>query len=286
MFFVILKSVFHILFNMKNTEFQNINVAVIKTVFAVVCILAVLLLIILALYFYNTKGEFLSAISLGYDFYLPVTIITFLFVAFLYTPVSFGISDYFISPENKRSFVKCIFYIYLKPHLFFKLVRVSVLKYIIVLFLRFIVLLIALLIECAVFILCVVLSGENIFVYEHTFLQSTAEFFINNKFLVIFTVIEWALVLFCLFYIKIRYIFCKYVLLCNSYVGAVETIRIGNFVISGNVSRTIIIYIKYISIYIISFVTMGKFTVKNSGSFSDYAVSTVKEGMKRYFEQC
>ena len=133
----------------------------------------------------------------------------------------------------------------------------NILKKLIINLYRIIVLIIAVLAECGVFVISIAISGENIFDYEHNFLESVSQFITHDTFFIVLTIIEWCIVLAIFVIIKMRFILCKYALLRFPTLKIIETIRVGEFSIRGRIFKTILFYIKYISIYIFTFLTMG-----------------------------
>lgn len=239
---------------------------------------------------YSTRGEFVSASKneFGPDisFYIW-TLVVILISSVVYTPISFGISNYFINAKAGNGNFKQIFYLFKTPKLLFKAVIMSAIRQIIINISRFVILLIALVAECGLFVISVFLSGENIFIYEKDFLQNVMDFITSNDFFIILTVIEWCVVLILFFSLKLRYIMCKYALIRFPELTIIEAIRIGRYSISGRLGKTFFFYIKYLSIYIVTFLTFGLSggIIKNRtrDSFSTYAVRTVERGREAYY---
>jgi hypothetical protein len=261
---------------------DTLSSAIIKSISVCIVLLGTLSAILLALYFYNTNGEFLSAIKLSRGFYFPALVTLFAF-ALVYTPISYGISKYFINSKENRALFSDIFYLFKNPRLLQRAVLITLVKRIIIMVCRFGILLAALLFECLIFVAAVTVSGNNIFDFEQSFFQSAAEFAVSNRFFIVCTVIQWLVVVILLLYVKMRYILCKYVLICNPLVSVREAIVIGKRSISCKTLKVVAFYVKYFSEYVLVFLTFGRYSVKDS--FSSFAVSLVKSGMQDYFDK-
>ena len=271
---------------------NDMSTVMIKGISVIIIFFFIFLIIIVALFMFNTKGEFVKAlngqIKPSLSFYVT-TLIVLLVSSVLFTPFSFGISNYFINSKVGTGNFSQVFYLFKNPRLMFKAVIMNTLKNTIINFYRVITLVFALLAECGVFVISVAISGENIFDYEQNFLPSVAQFITHNTFFIILTVIEWCIVLMIFIILKMRYIMCKYALIRFPQLKIIETLRVGEFAIRGKILRTILFYIKYISIYIFTFLTMGlsKAVIrnKNRDSFSTYAVRVVESGIEGYYNR-
>ena len=266
---------------MKESSKDNLSGAITKSVSVTLCFVALSALIVYAIYLYNTKGEFLSAIS---GFYFPALIVLGV-TSLVYTPISFGISFYFINAGEGRGSFLDIFFLFKNPKLLFKAVTLTILRRTLTELGRLCVLAVALFAECAVFALCITLSGENIFDYEKDFLQNAASFITRNDFFILFALAGWICVIFLLFAIKIKYILCKYALIANPRLGVLEALRVGVFCARGKTLEIAGFYIKYFTVYILVFLIPHRFQKKNTVGFSTYATSLVRKRMPDYFER-
>ena len=274
----------------KLNKSNDINTAIIQGISVSIVFVIIVALIIVAMFMFNTKGEFVKAlngeIELSLSFYVGA--VTVIFVSsILFTPFSFGISNFFINSKAGTAHFSQIFYLFKTPRLLFKAIFMNILKKLIINLYRIIVLIIAVLAECGVFVISIAISGENIFDYEHNFLESVSQFITHDTFFIVLTIIEWCIVLAIFVIIKMRFILCKYALLRFPTLKIIETIRVCEFSIRGRIFKTILFYIKYISIYIFTFLTMGlaKAIIHNKSrdSFSTYAVRVVETGIEAYY---
>ncbi len=273
---------------MKNKNTNNLTSVIIKS-FSVWLIFGFAVLVSIgAVFLYNIKGEFVKAFTgsvyLSYKFYLWTFVVIFL-SSLIYTPVSFGISDYIIKSKNKKISVWYIFNLFTKPRLLFKAVLINTLKRIIVFLWRIVILTFALLVECVIFIISVLLSGQNIFDYERDFLQSAAKLVMSNDFFVMLTVVEWIAVICVFTYIKMKYIMCKYVFLTYSSVGVLEALRMAKYIISDNMNTTLSVYAKSVSAYVIAVCSLGLVKINSEVGFSNYATKLVKLKSEKYFKK-
>lgn len=274
----------------KLNKSNDINTAIIQGISVSIVFVIIVALIIVAMFMFNTKGEFVKAlngeIKLSLSFYIGA--ITVIFVSsILFTPFSFGISNFFINSKTETAHFSQIFYLFKTPRLLFKAIFMNSLKKLIINLYRIIVLIIAVLAECGVFVISIAISGENIFDYEHNFLESVSQFITHDTFFIVLTIIEWCVVLAVFIILKMRFILCKYALIRFPALTIIETIRVGKFSIRGRIFKTMLFYIKYVSIYIFTFLTMGlsKAVIhnKNRDSFSTYAVRIVEMGIEEYY---
>lgn len=277
---------------MSNRTDQNsdISTVIIRGISVALAFVITVMLIIVALFMFNTKGEFVKAlngeIQLTLSFYISAVSVIFV-SSLLFTPFSFGISNYFINSKSNSAKFSQIFYLFKNPRLLIKAIFMNTLKKIIINLYRVILLVVAVLAECGVFVISIVLSGENIFDYEETFFESAAEFITHDTFFIALTVTEWCIVIVIFAMINLRFTMCKYALICFPSLNITEALKIGVFSINGRILKTAAFWIKYISIYIFTFLTLGlsKDVIRNSNrdSFSTYAVRVVKNGIEAYY---
>lgn len=271
---------------------ENINSVIIKGISVSIVFFAVVVIIITAMFLFSIKGEFLGLLSgrvdLSLSFYIS-TAAVIIFSSIMFTPFSFGISYYFINSKSGTGSFFQIFYLFKEPRLFLKAIAMNTLKKIIINIYKVFTLVLAVIAECGIFVISIVISGENIFDYENNFFESVMSFMSNNEFFIILTIIEWALVICTFFYFKIKFIICKYVIIANPAVGPVEAIRIGKYAISGLVFKTVLFYLKYLSIYVFTFITLGLSDDVNKNktrdSFSTYALRVASNGISAYYER-
>ncbi len=270
-----------------NGQNDDINVVILRGISVSIVFGLAVLLIIAALFMFNTRGEFVGALNgeirPSLSFYLYAVAVVFV-SSILFTPFSFGISYYFINAQAGRGRFLQVFYMFSKPRLMLRAVLMNALKKLILSFWRLLTLIAAVIAECGVFVISVELAGENIFDYEQDFLSHVALFITHDRFFITLTVIEWCVVLVIFIMLNFRFIMCKYALLRYPSLGAVETIRVGVFSIRGKLLKTALFYLKYLSIYIFTFITMGRAKVRRD-SFSGYAVSVVEKGIEGYYSK-
>lgn len=232
---------------------------------------------VIALWLYNTKGDFVSAVKsdvfLAPKLFVWTVAIMFL-SSVLYTPLSFGISNCFISKDESK--IKSLLFMFTRPRLLFKAIVMNAVKKLCIYLARLAVLVAALVMECVIFIVSVILSGENIFIYERDFLQNVLEFMTTDKFFISLTVLQWTLVLFALLYINIRYILCKYVMLSRPSVTVFEAVSIGLFATRGKFFQIVRFYLRFAAIFLLKIVTLGR--IKYKLSFSQYAFRLAQDG--------
>ena len=89
--------------------------------------------------------------------------------------------------------------------------------------------------------------------------------------------------------IRINFILCKYSLIFFEDLGVIESIKIGLISIKKNVFKTFWFYIKYISGYILTIITLGYYknfyNPKKQKRFSVFAYELVLKGREKYFKK-
>lgn len=249
-------------------------------------------IIIAAMFIFSVEGEFLAVlsgrISLKLSFYISALVVLFV-SSILFTPFSFGIANYFINSKNGTASFSQIFYLFSKPRLLIKAVYMNFLKKIFINIYNMAVIVVAVVAECGIFVISIILSGENIFDYEKEFIDSVISFMSSDPFFITLTIIEWVFVICIFVYVRIKFSMCKYVLIANSNVGPLEAIKIGRFAIEGLIFKTLLFYFKYFSIYIFTFVTLGLVSAiaksKTSDNFSTYALRIVNAAIPAYYDR-
>ena len=269
---------------------SDISTAIIRGIAFAIAFGLLVLLVIAALFMFNTRGEFVKAlrgeVKISLSFYLS-TLIVIVVSSILFTPFSFGISYYFINSKAGTGKFSQVFYLFRRPSLMLRAIAVNTLKKILLNLWRVVILAFAVLAECGVFAISIALSGENIFEYESDFLAGAAQYVTHDTFFIALTIAEWCIVLLLLIYCNMRYMMCKYALIRFPQLRVIEAIRVGVFSIRGRVFKTYMFYLGYIAYCIFTFITMGlNAAASKAGShdtFSTYAVRIVENGIEAYY---
>lgn len=261
---------------------------ILKGITTLILFILTVALLIAATLAYNKNSEFVSAFEGGVknSFYIS-TVIILIGSSIIYTPISIGVSTYFIKSAFglKPHFLE-IFYLFKYPVRLFKGIAMNAVKSILILLQRLFILFVALTAELVIFFITVLMSGENIFVYENNFLSAAADLMRGSKFFIIMTIVEWAIVILLMLFFKVRFIFCKYAFIRFENIGVIEAIRIGLVSVKGHQIKTLLYYIRYISENILIFCTFGLVHIENrSERFSVYAVRMVEHGQREYYKQ-
>lgn len=269
---------------MKEKNTDNISFAVLKSTIISAFFVLIIVILLLAVIMYNTKGEFIKTIKQGISL-SPAFYISTLFIivisSLLYAPFSYGISFYFINSASSQGKINQIFYLFRSPVHLLKAVAIHSICRIVVSLMRIFILLLATIAECCIFIISIVLSGQNIFEYETGFFANVMYFITHNRFFIVLTVLEWMVVICFLFYVKIKYIMCKYVFICMPSVGIIEAVKIGRFALDDKTLKTAFVYIECLVTYVVTFVTFGK--IKPVNSFSNYCMFMARRGIDDYY---
>ncbi len=234
---------------------------------------------------FKAEGDFYSAFRgrLNQGFYLSALLVLVL-TSILYTPFSYGISHYFILAARNQARFSSFFFLFRRPALLLRAMTISILKRFLIYWERLLLLLGAALAEVLLFFGFLLVSGENIFGVKENPFTLAAEFMMGTPWLIGLSVGLWSLVFVGILLINLRYILCKYVVLCYPEVGVFQALRIGRFSLRGNWRKTILFYFRYGASCVLTTVTFG-FKKESSGSgktFSVFACDLVREGFAEY----
>lgn len=245
--------------------------------------LAVLLLILGGIFLLNRKGDFYSAFQgeLSRGFYWSAVLVL-VFSSVLYTPFSYGISHYFLSSAaGEEPRFSEVFFLFRHPALLTKATLLSVLKKGLVYLERLALLLSAAVAEVALFFGFLVVTGEDVFSMRGDPFAAAAEFMLRSPWLIGLSAVLWSGVLLGIFFIYLRYILCKYVLLEYPDVSVWQALKIGKSSIRGHFFKTLLFYLRYGAFCILHLLSFGLAVTKRR-SFSVYAAELVGEGWQKY----
>ena len=243
--------------------------------------LAVLVLLLGGVLLLNKKGDFYSALQgeLNRGFYWSAILIL-LFSSVLYTPFSYGISHYFLCLSRREEpRFSAVFFLFLHPALLTKATLLSILKKGLIYLERLAVLLAAAAAEVVLFFSFLVVSGEDIFSVEGNPFSAAAEFMLRSPWLIGLSALLWSGVLLAGFFIYLRYILCKYVLLEYPDASVLQAVQIGKSAIRGHFLKTLLFYLRYGAFCLLSLLS---FEFAGRRSFSAYAAELVGEGWREY----
>lgn len=247
---------------------DNVNHAIISAISIFILFFAAVVIIIAAVFAFNIRGDFVSAlkgeIRPSLSFYVLALVVIFA-SSIVYTPFSYGVSNYFLNPDQS------IFYFFKTPKVLAKAILLDSIKRVIIALERFVVLAVAVVGELV--LIRVTLGPKT----PDQFLK-TAQTLSKNKLFIVLNIVAWSAVIAIFIVIKIRYILCKYALIYRPELSVLKALGMGVCAIRKNVFKTIRFYVKFASIYIFMFLTLG-FCFKKSArrsSFSSYAMALVK----------
>lgn len=216
----------------------------VRFISALIVIAAFVLVIVGGVLAYYYEGDFLSSLRPGFF----VSALSVLFVSSLiYSPFSYGVSYYFLRSKTGEARFSDIFYLFRRPRALFGAIICDTLRRIAIIAFRLMILLLAAVLE--LLLLKFFTRGEAMFVVLH--------------------IIAWSGVLILLFLAKIRFILCKYVLICYPEKSPLCALRRGVHAIRGKTAVVIRFYIKYLALFILP-------RVRNRDSFCTFAVSLIK----------
>ncbi len=245
--------------------------------------LAGLLLILGGIFLLNRKGDFYSAFQgeLNRGFYWSALLVL-VCSSVLYTPFSYGISHYFLrSAAGEEVRFSAVFFLFRYPVLLTKAVLLSVLKKGLIYLQRLALLLGAAVAEVALFFSFLVVTGEDIFSVEGNPFLVAAEFMLRSPWLIGLSAVLWSGVLLGSFFLYLKYILCKYVLLEYPDVSVRQALKIGRDALRRHFLKTLLFYLRYGAFCILYLFSFGWATTKQR-SFSVYAAQLAEEGWREY----
>ena len=255
--------------------------------YAIMILLAFLLVVLLllgGLFLFHVNEDFYSTFRnrLNGGFYLSAVLLL-LFSSLLYTPFSYGISYYFIRGSGR---FRDLFFLFRLPFMLTKATVLSALKKLLSYLEQLSLLLLAALVEVALFFSFLVVTGEDVFSLQHDPFLLAAEFMLRSPWLIALTILLWSGVLLGMLIIYLRYILCKYVLLLYPDVGVLQALRVGRNAIKGHLMRTLLFYLRYGAYCILLVLSFGLTSrMVRPGrhkSFSAYACGLVEAGWQDY----
>ncbi len=247
--------------------------------------LAVLGLAIGGLYLYHRTPDFYSALQgrIHRSFYLSAAALL-IFSSVLYTPFSYGISRYFILSARGEARFSALFYLFTRPVLLTKATLLSIYKKAFIHLERLLALMMGAMLEVGLFLSFLLFTGEDLFaVKENPFLLA-ADFMLRSPWLIALSVILWIGVLFLMLLSYLRYILCKYVLLCVPDAGPWQALRVGRLSLQGRLWHTLFFYLGYGARCVLSILPFGG-RRKPRKSFSVYACELVEQGWQSYCQR-
>lgn len=253
---------------------------------AVMTVLAFLVLVALAIggvFLFHMNGDFYSALEgeLGRGFYLSAALIL-IFSSVLFTPFSYGISYYFIRSARDRARFSDLFFLFRTPVLLTKATVVSIFKKVLIYLERLLLLAVAALLEVALFFAFLVVTGEDIFAVQDNPFRLAADFMMRSPWLIGLSILLWSGVLFGILLINLRYILCKYVLICYPDTSPLQAMRVGRGSIRGRMMQTLFFYLRYGAHCVLMVVTLGFASGTGHRGFSVYACELVEHGWRSY----
>lgn len=254
--------------------------------YAIMVVLVFLLALSLAfggLWLFHTNGDFYSALKseLDSDFYLSAGLLI-LFTSVLYTPFSYGISHYFILSAKGKAHFRELFFLFRRPLLLTKATAVSVVKKMSVYLERLFLLLAGAVLEVVLFFSFLLVTGEDLFAVREDPFRLAAEFMLDSPWLIGLSVLLWCGVLLGFLVIYLRYILCKYVLLLYPDAGVLQAIRVGRGAIRGHLLKTMLFYLRYGALSVLTVLSFGLSGRLQRRSFSVYAAELTEAGWRDY----
>lgn len=236
---------------------------------------------------FQSKGDFYSALKgeLNQALFFSAGFLL-IFFSILYTPLSYGISHYFLLSKKGQARFRDIFFLFKKPKLLLKAVVVSVFRKVLVYLEWLALLLLAAVLEVLLFFLFLLFTGEDLFGVQGNPFVLAADFMLGSPLLIALSILLWSGVLLGLLGIRLRYILCKYVLLSFPDASPRQAIGVGKFAVRGRIISTVFFYLRYAALFILNLFSLGRSSMLDRSaakiSFSVYACGLVKQGWRDY----
>lgn len=229
---------------------------------------------------YESNRDFYQAfrLRLSPTFYLSAAGIL-LFSSVLYTPISYGISHYFLQFYEGRARFSSLFFLFAKPSLLLKAILVSMGRRACIYLERLLILFVAALAEVLLFFLFLLFKGEDLFAIEGDPFGLAAEFMAHTPPLIALSILLWCGVLFLMVLSAMRYVLCKYLLLSVQEAGVGQVLKVGKQAIKGHLLQTLFFYLRYITLLMLNFCS-GQGLKKEP--FSVYADRLARAGWREY----
>ncbi len=246
------------------------------------CIIMALLLGGIALY--RMQHDFYAAFqgALRRQIYFSAVLMVVLF-SLLYTPVSYGISCYFIDAHRGEADISSLFYLFFKPVVLIKAVGLALLRKLLIYLHRLLILLMAALAEVSLFFSFLVMSGEDIFSHTANPFAEAASFMLQSPWLIGLSILLWAVVLFLFLLGYLRLILCKYVLILYPEASVWQALKVGSASIRGHLFQTLLFYLHYGAYFMLTVLSFGLlFRRRRMTGFSVYAARLVQQGWREY----
>ncbi len=218
------------------------------------------------------------------SFYLRTAVIL-LFSSMVYVPLSYGISYYFIQSRSKAVGIRDLFYIFYRVPLLLKAVLLRMIMWLTQGVFRLLVLILGLFAEGLLWL-------SRLTQLDMWWQYSLRELFEKLSLLprptgiLWLSFLVWVAVLFVMLMLYVRFMFCKYALLCYNELSSIEAYRVGLCSTKGKMVHILRQLLKIYSYYIIWAVSFGRAKLlqkMDKQTFSDFAVAYVSEGRVSYF---
>lgn len=229
-----------------------------RSVFYVLLLLVVFLALLACglggLYLFYRNRDFYQAFRtrLSPRFYISAAALL-LGSSLLYTPFSYGITNYFLLAHRSEARFSALFFLFWKPALLFKAILVTIGKKSCIYLERLFILLAAAILEVVLFFLFLLFAGDDLFSVPGNPFQQAAEFMINSPALISCSVLLWCIVLFFMVLSALRYVLCKYLLLAVQDAGVMQVLKVGRTAIRGALLKTLFFYLQYIALLLWAF---------------------------------
>lgn len=232
---------------------------------------------------FQAKGDFYSALKgeLHRVFLFPAIFIL-LFSSILYIPFSYGITNYFLLSQKGEARFSSFFFLLKDGRLLLKAVVLSIYKKLLIYLEGVVLLLSAAILEILLFFSFLLVCGEDLFSVRGDPFSLAADFMIRTPVLILLSVVLWSGVLLGFLLIRLRYIFCKYILLRYNDASPRQAILSGRLASRKHLFQTVSFYLRSAVSYLLVVMTLGRRTFGNRKRFSVYADEQAQRGWHQY----
>ncbi len=269
---------------------RNKTTALLKIASIVLSFFAFVAILIAANLIASLKGDpYLSFFEkLQPQFYIK-TLFILLISSLLYTPLSYGISDFFVQSAQGDPQFSDLFYMFTKPLLLVKAILLRISVWFVRGFYQLAVLFAGMVLETVICLLHLTFLGENIMDLSVDDLQRLISEILEYNSFMWLTVILWICVLAVLAVTYLSFMLCKYALLQYEELSVFESIQIGRLAVRGRFFALCFCLLQKYTYYILlvgSFGALAKVLESHKKEpFSMLAIRWVEQGRTLYFKK-
>lgn len=222
------------------------------------------------------------------QFYIK-TLFILIISSLLYTPISYGISNFFLQSSMREPCFSDLVYMFANPMLLIKAIFLRISIWLLRGLYQLLILFVGVVLETIICLIYLVFLGKNVMDLSIDDLQEMISGILEHNSFMWLTVILWIGIVIVLMVTYLNFIFCKYALLRYEELSVLESIGIGRFAVRGRFLTLCFYLLENYTYYILLIGSLGhlKKILKKyrKESFSTFAVRWVEQGRILYFRK-